>query len=204
MKLYSYAVPRDYGFAPNPFYGACTLAACKPLIRKTAEVGDWVIGTGSKAKPYLLEGRLVYAMKVSEILDFDEYWTDARFRSKRPYLRGSLMQAFGDNIYHRDSDTGEWIQENSHHTFKDGSPNFKNVKRDTGSSSNVLVSTDYVYWGGSGPTIPNEFRDFDGFDICHNFAGHKCRFPEGFVSSFAEWIYSLDETGYAGAPAEWE
>ena len=44
MKGYSYIVARDYGFAPNPFYGMCTLATCKPLIRKHSEVGDYVIG----------------------------------------------------------------------------------------------------------------------------------------------------------------
>jgi hypothetical protein len=41
------AVARDYGFAPNPFFGVCTLATCKPKIRKAAAIGDWVVGTGS-------------------------------------------------------------------------------------------------------------------------------------------------------------
>lgn len=40
MKLFSYVVAREYGFAPNPFFGWCTLATCKPKIRVTAEVGD--------------------------------------------------------------------------------------------------------------------------------------------------------------------
>ena len=31
-KSYSYVVARDYGFAPNPFNGILTLAACKPVI----------------------------------------------------------------------------------------------------------------------------------------------------------------------------
>src|SRR5712692_10528871 len=48
VKLYSYVVARDYGFAPNPFFGFCTLATCKPEIRKAAAIDDWVIGTGSK------------------------------------------------------------------------------------------------------------------------------------------------------------
>jgi hypothetical protein len=104
VRLYSYVVARDYGFAPNPFYGFCTLATCKPNIRKTAQVGDWVIGTGSKSKAR--DGQLVYAMRVSETMTFDEYWADPRFASKRPSLVGSLKQAFGDNIYHRTADGG--------------------------------------------------------------------------------------------------
>ena len=37
--LYSYVITRDYGFAPNPFGGICTLATCKPGIRNHAKVG---------------------------------------------------------------------------------------------------------------------------------------------------------------------
>lgn len=40
MKLFSYIVTHDAGFAPNPFWGYCTLACCKPAIRRTANVGD--------------------------------------------------------------------------------------------------------------------------------------------------------------------
>ena len=97
MRLYSYVVARDYGFAPNPFYGTCTLATCKPLIRRMASPGDWVIGTGAAGN--LLTGHLVYAMQVTEVLTFDEYFDDVRFQTKKPNLGGSLKQAFGDNIY---------------------------------------------------------------------------------------------------------
>lgn len=95
MKLYSYIVARDFGFAPNPFFKFCTLATCKPKIRKHASVGDWVIGTGAKVR-YGYSGRLVYAMQVSEILDFDTYWNDERFLQKRPNLNGSLAVLYGD------------------------------------------------------------------------------------------------------------
>ena len=78
MKLYSYVVARDFGFAPNPFFGFCTLATCKPKIREHASVGDWVVGTGAKVR-YGYSGRLIYAMQVSEVLDFNTYWSDPRF-----------------------------------------------------------------------------------------------------------------------------
>lgn len=75
MRLYSYVIPRDYGFAPNPSFGYCTLATCKPRIRKTACVGDWIAAFGSASTP--LRNHLVVLMKVAEILTFDEYWEDA-------------------------------------------------------------------------------------------------------------------------------
>lgn len=47
-QLFSYVIPTDDGAAPNPSWGECSLAICKPAIRKGADVDDWVIGTGSK------------------------------------------------------------------------------------------------------------------------------------------------------------
>ena len=150
MRLYSYIVARDFGFAPNPFYGFCTLATCKPKIRAGASVGDWVIGTGAKTK-YDIAGRLIYAMQVSEVLDFDTYWNDPRFLAKRPDLNGSLKVIYGDNIYHR---VGKrWVQADSHHSLENGRPNKANIARDTG-VDRVLVATKFVYWGKSAPVDP--------------------------------------------------
>jgi len=194
MRLYSYIVARDYGFAPNPFCGVCTLATCKPDIRRTAQVGDWIVGTGSHR--YGLGGKLVYAMRVAEVVTYDEYWSDARFLQKRPNLRGSLKQAYGDNIYHRD-ELGHWVQANSHHSCPDGMPNEDNVQHDT-RVTRVLIAAEFTYWGGSGPQIPARFRD----DVCCERQGHKCRFPDALVNSVIAWLRSLNERGYVGSPRE--
>ncbi len=198
MKLYSYVVARDFGFAPNPFYGVCTLATCKPEIRKRADVGDWVVGTGSGR--YGLEDRLVFAMEVAETLTFDRYWKDPRFRAKRPFLKGSLKQAFGDSIYHRDRKTKRWVQENSHHSLASGRANRANVRHDT-RVDRVLVGSFFVYWGEEGPKLPKRFIEGE-IDIRKAGPGHKCRFPERFVERFTTWVRSRPERGYAGKPAE--
>ncbi len=199
MRLYSYIVARDFAFAPNPFYGFCTLATCKPDIRRTAQVGDWVIGTGSKRKG--LDGRLIYAMQVTETMTFEEYWVDPRFESKRPNLQGSKKRAFGDNIYHRRRDCS-WVQENSHHSLRDGSPNPTNVNHDT-RVNRVLVSGRFTYWGGEGPEIPARFRDLNGIDVCLGRQGHMCNFPEDLVMEFVTWLEGLGTRGYAGRPQDW-
>ena len=49
--LFTYVVLHDTGAAPNPFWGTCTLVICKPRIRRAAQVGDWVVGTGSAESP---------------------------------------------------------------------------------------------------------------------------------------------------------
>ncbi len=197
-KLYSYVVARDYGFAPNPFFGICTLATCKPNIRKTAEIGDWVVGTGSKTREK--DGHLVFVMRVSEKLTFNEYWEDPRFQRKRPHLQHSKKLAFGDNIYHKDKN-GEWHQADSHHSYADGSCNPHNVINDTKADS-VLIGFDFAYWGDSGPPLPDRFRDYAGKDL-YAGRGHKSKFPASMIDEFVAWLRNLNASGYLSEPGDW-
>ena len=201
MKLYSYVVARDYGFAPNPFFGVCTLATCKPKIRIVAQIGDWVLGTGSKTKGR--ERHMVYAMRITGALTFEQYWASMPFQVKKPNLRGSKKQAFGDNIYSRNALTKKWRQANSHHSMNDGSPNRLNVIADT-QVNRVLISSDFIYWGGCGPQVPKRFLKYGSqhLSLCAG-RNHKSNFPPGFVQDFVSWIRSLDETGYVGEPLDW-
>ena len=92
-RIHSYVVRYDSGFAPNPFYGHCTLVTCKPGIRRSAEVGDWVIGSGSNARGVGRGGHLVYGMRVTEVMTLDEYALNPRFESKKPFRNGSRKQS---------------------------------------------------------------------------------------------------------------
>jgi hypothetical protein len=201
MRLHSYVVARDYGFAPNPFFGVCTLATCKPRLRSVAQIGDWVVGTGSKLQAR--EKRLVYAMRVTGVMAFESYWADPRFQTKKPNLRGSKKQAFGDNIYSKSASTGSWCQANSHHSLNDGSPNQTNVVADT-STNRILISDDFVYWGGSGPQLPPRFLRYGAgrVTLCV-VRNHKNNFPPELVQEFVDWIRGLNEKGYAGEPGDW-
>lgn len=199
LRLHSYVVARDYGFAPNPFYGFCTLATCKPKIRGTAQVGDWVLGTGSAA--HGRAGFVTYAMRITEAMSFEDYWNDPRFQVKKPVMQGSIKQAFGDNIYRKDKKSGLWRQLDSHHSLKDGSPNEKNISNDT-QVDRVLISNDFVYWGACGPRIPRRFRSFNGFDICGG-RGHKNKFPREMIDLFVDWLRSTNDVGYCGDPHRW-
>jgi len=198
LRLFSYVVARDYGFAPNPFFGVCTLATCKPIIRRVAAVGDWVIGTGTSKRNR--DGFLVFAMRITCTMSFNEYWNNERFRRKKPNLRGSKKQAFGDNIYFKNGPE-DWHQQDSHHSYQDGNPNPFNISNDT-QTDRILLSSDFTYWGGSGPTLPEIIRNYNGCDICAG-RGHKSRFPAPLVDQFIAWFRSLGVTGYAGAPLDW-
>ena len=166
-------------------------------MRQHAEVGDCVIGCGSSKRHR--RGFLTYFMFVEEITSFDHYWREERFRHKKPFLGGSVKQAFGDNIYHRSN--GRWQQADSFHSRVGGLANRENMNRDTG-SQNVLISTDFAYWGGFGPQVPEVFRDYRGIDLCVK-RGHRNHFHEEMVPLVAKWLRSLNAKGYLGDPLEW-
>jgi hypothetical protein len=199
MRLFTYVVARDYGFAPNPFYGFCTLATCKPKIRATASNGDWIVGTGAKTK-YDLKGYLIYAMKVDEIMDYDSYWNDPRFLCKKPVINGSLKQLYGDNIYHQLN--GEWIQVNSHHSLDTGRPNPKNIQHDT-SVNRVLIARKFVYYGSSALLIPKKSSQHGptNEDICCPGRGYAIRSLELAVL-FENWLEGRGDWGIKGMPLE--
>lgn len=197
MKVYSYVIVRDFGFAPNPFHGLCTLATCKPNIRAGAQVGDWVVATGSKSKG--LAGKLVYAMQVAEALTFDAYWSDPRFACKRPVLNGSLKQLYGDNIYHRGK--RGWVQADSHHSLEGGEPNPINIEHDT-KTDRVLVGQRFVYFGGKPVPLPTRLRRLPGTgeDLCCPGRNHRVA-GEEMVHELDAWLDDQDRWGLQDLPA---
>jgi hypothetical protein len=199
MKIFSYVVARDFGFAPNPFGGICTLATCKPEVRQRAMVGDLIVGIASLA--YQRTPSLIYVMRVGEVITYDAYWNDARFKFKKPSRTGSVKQLFGDNIYCH-GNNGEWVQLDSHHSYLDGSPNKRNIKNDT-KSSGVLIADRFAYWGSNAYPIPGEFLDFDG-ECLTLTRGYKNKFSVKFVAAFEEWFEKLGLQGFYGDPCEWQ
>lgn len=196
MRLYSYVVRWDHGFAPNPFHGVCSLATCKPGIRKGASLGDWVLGTGPKKRN--LQDRAVFLMRIDEETTFDKYWRDERFAKKRPVLNGSFKVRFGDNIYHRKHAGGPWIQADSRHSKLGAVANATNLKRDTGTTDRVLLSTHFTFWGDKAPEIPERFADF-----LIGRPGYRYDFADDQVAEFLKWAKSLGQMGRVGDPIEW-
>jgi Nucleotide modification associated domain 2 len=142
-------------------------------------------------------------MRVDEALSFAEYWNDPRFLRKRPDLAGSRKMAFGDNIYRRDG-TGEWKQLDSHHSMHDGSANPLNIAADT-RVDRVLVSQDFIYWGDTGPQIPDHLCAFgpDEENVCSLTQGHRCRFSDQMVTATVQWMDDFDQRGLQGRPRRW-
>ena len=190
MKLYSYIVTHDTGFSPNPFWGCCTLADCKPAIRRTAEVGDWIVGLSPKSRG----NRVVFAMEVDEILDYASYFRDRRFAGKIPdYSRGEVVWKAGDNIY-RPLPNGEFQQLRSMHSHGD-EENPETKAHDLG-GVNVLVAKKFHYLGASGPELPPHLEELKVG------RAHKNRFSQKAIRDFLEFISSYPQ-GVSAPPRKW-
>ncbi|KOP57594.1 hypothetical protein OX90_11920 [Pseudomonas coronafaciens pv. porri] len=197
-RVYSYKLTRDYGFAPNPFHGICTLATCKPQIRRGAQVGDIVVGCGSAELNMV--GKLIFMMRVSEKMTFQQYWDDPRFSIKKANLHASKAAAYGDNIYHIDNQ--QWIQEDSHHSGEDGVENPANLKRDLG-SDNVLIGQDFVYWGSNAIDMPQDLRDLDFDDLYPDTRNYRSVYSDAFRYGVDAWLRAFPTRGYRGSPSSW-
>jgi len=190
MKLYSYIVTHDTGFSPNPFWGCCTLADCKPAIRRTAEVGDWIVGLSPRASG----NRVVFSMEVDEILDYASYHSDARFANKIPdYRRGGVVWKAGGNIY-KPLPNGDFQQLRSMHSHGD-EENPETKAHDLG-GVNVLVARRFHYFGGSGPELPPHLEEL------RVGRAHKNRFSQDTIADFLEFISSYPE-GVNAPPTKW-
>lgn len=190
MKIYSYVVRYDDGAAPNPFWGFCTLAICKPVIRCVAEVGDWVIGTGSKEN--VGNNKLIYAMKITEKMRLEDYGRDKRFKKKIPVGREGI-RSLGDNIYYRDKQN--IIRQRFPSVHSDGCEK-KETKSHDLSGKHVLISEsgNFHYFGRRALIIPKSL-----LYLVKKGSAHKCNFPKDIINDFLQWIQKK-KTGINGYP----
>jgi hypothetical protein len=160
-------------------------------------VGDWVVGSGSADQKIRRGGHLVYAMRITEVLNFQQYNSDPRFEKKKPYRTGSRMQSCGDNIYFRNGTNSNWVQRDSFHSNSDGTQNFDHTAIDT-NVDRILISNEFVYFGGDGPHFPDIL-----IDVCKFGIGHSCINNTQLIEAFTCWIRSLGVLGFQSAPYEW-
>jgi hypothetical protein len=183
VKLYSYVVEHDTGYAPNPYFDFCTLCRCKyrksaaghKNIIELAEVGDWVISTGGASKRSARPGKLVYAMLVTEKLTREEYFSDSRFAQKKPVNTSTSTYELnrGDNER----------------------PNKVFEKRE----QFVLVSRHFFYFGNNAIDIPAKFRR-RGFE--KKGPGFRCPSDSADVCRFVDWLEKERKPGKHGEPCQ--
>jgi hypothetical protein len=179
-KIYSYVMPWDSGLAPNPFFNVCTLALCKPIIRRLAQKGDWVLGISEANDGY----RLIYTMLIAATLSFAEYWEDGRYQNKKPDLKSNQqILKVGDNIY--ESIDEKYQQHHSMHSNPDGSTCLKHYERDLGKNNlnaRVLIAEEFYYFGRSKKVLPENLNSFV------RGRGHRVESNPQVLTRFRKWL----------------
>jgi len=172
MRLYSYIITDDTGFSPNPFHGYCTLACCKPAIRRTAKKDDWVVSLTPKEDG----NRIVYLMRVDESpKTYREYWHDKRFKAKRPRYDDGVLLKCGDNIY--EPLGSGYRQLRSMHNPAD-------MAHDLGGKY-VLISETFAYFGSQPHELPHELTPIVPG------RGHRSRFSEEVLAAFRSFTQTV-------------
>jgi hypothetical protein len=126
-------------------------------------------------------------------MSFQDYWDDKRFRAKRPNLDGRLEEACGDNMHF--FAFGQFCRELGYHCGSDRIEDDVKV-------NNVLISDDFVYWGGDGPPLPQ----FGGRSLCKEGRNYLVfDLQDEAIEKFIEWIrwlQSIGQTGVCGKPLD--
>jgi hypothetical protein len=151
-SVYRYVMPHHEGFAPCFDDRTCTLACCKPGIRRTARPGDWVLGFAPRKSG---DARLCYAMRVAEVVDFASYAADPRFKDRH------------DNIWQPDA--GGNFRHVASHDIHDTPAN-----RETDlSGRNVLIADSYKDFGKEGLDLRAAVGDDIALRLWYPGRGHK-------------------------------
>ena len=191
MKLCSYVVTIDAGLAPNPFHGYCTNALCTPShMNARLEPGDWLMGHSKKDDG----NRLVYAMRVSEVLHMDDYFNDRRFQAKKPKPQGSPQEQCGDNFYYRKN--GDWKRLPSR--FHNDPRSFVQDVGKNSAGHPVFVAKHFYYFGDMRVAIPERLKR-----VIRRVQG--IQYTEGhLVDDFLLWLEANHSPGVIGRPKDME
>lgn len=200
MRLFSYKMTHDTGFAPNPFGHTLTIATCKPKIRLHKSVDDWIAGFTSKklAGHEVGSERLIYLMHVAEKLHMRDYFSDSRFQDKIPDTSASgPMAEVGDNIYRpvrQDAASSADFEQlpnrnhcEDHHREDDVSGNY------------VLIADEFYYFGGNALDVPPKYRP----EVPRGQSGHGKETPSEQAWRFVDYIRGRFQPGRHGEPHWW-
>lgn len=134
-NIYVYKCVVDDGTAPCVDGGLLSMTVCKPKVRTSAKVGDYVLAFGTNAQP--APNRLVYVAKITKVIPDAAYFDDAKFQKRKDCIykrtpQGLLKLVPGVS----DHNTG------THAKDLGPPPHYPNAI--------ALISNDFRYFGGAG------------------------------------------------------
>jgi hypothetical protein len=184
-RIFIYRLQTDAGIAPNVDGGVCSLTICKPIVRRSAAVGDYIIGlrgrSGAIGKlgPHAVDS-VLYVMRVTRKLTMAEY--DAYCTTHLPIkIPGPDNDYRGDCQYAADG------------TQRDGPHSPAHKEHDLGGKYVLLGDTAGVnYWYRShrnpaGIRLPAELAA--AWDVAGVARGHRVKpYVEDEAARLMAWL----------------
>ena len=174
-RIYRYILPHDTGMAPCSEGKFISLATCKPVIRRVARQGDWVLGF----RPGSLErGHVLWAGKVAEVMTHGDYQREHPRRSDAVYG----MRADGD--YER--------------LVPDYHPSKKEMERDLSAPVLIFDAAASLYLEGQPEPLPPELAH-----LAAGGQGHRVNGTQGNdVDLLKRWLSQLIKAASHSATKE--
>ena len=166
--------------APNPRGDFLSLATCKPVIRRCAREGDWVVANRGSPR----NDEVVWAGRISEILPV------ANYSSKYPSRDDALYRHVDGGGSERIPGKHVWYHRDKEQQMKD--------RRD-----NVLIFDwkSVWYFGEQSQTLPDDLTHLIAYGQGHRVNGAQQN-DEGRLKA---WLASLHAPGRISSPADgWE
>jgi len=189
MSIYFYKLVADSGGAPCVWRGMLSLAICKPMIRKTAAVGDLVFGFA--ANSLSPDNRLIYVARVTNKLSGGAYYMSDRYSRRE------------DCIYEFKKGTLKRRKGAKHHQSAE------DLVHDLGRPpsyprANVLLSVDFRYFGGAGTAqykskFPRVKRAVELLGRGHRVQRPSTELREQLLA-MADWIWGSSTEKVIGSP----
>jgi hypothetical protein len=151
-------------------------------MRAKLKGGNWLIGISPKRD----DNRLVYAMRISEVLKMAEYFKDKRFAAKKPKQTGTPIEQCGDNIYYQHG--GKWKRLPS--PFHKKSRDFDKDK-----GRPVFVSDHFYYFGDQRVSVPDDLKEVTQ-------VGRGISYKDCLADQFVTWLEATHKPGRLGKPRD--
>ena len=180
VEIWRYVLATDNGIAPCIDNDVLSLCCCKPVIRRCARVGDYVMGFMpigfNRETP-----QLAWAGIISKKITMGDYQAIYPDRQDAIYKRDS---------YHSDG------RENLSHNGGGQHADQENQTRDK-NGIYALLFDQFWYWGGKPFPVPENLRS-----LAYYFAGQKKSvINKSIPHALRQWLESLP-TGIHGQPRD--
>lgn len=169
-RIYRYILTHDGGMAPCPDDGLISLGTCKPVIRRMAKPGDWVLGFRPGS---LVRGLLLWAGKVEQVMTHGEY------QLAHPNRSDAVYQLLSNGKYKR--------------LAPDYHPTQKEMDRDTGAPVLLFAPWHSHYFHGIPEPLPEELAHLAAAGRGHRVTDAT---PE-LIAHLESWLGSLGRNGSA-------